>query len=519
MDNFQNKEALNTQPIIMLKKPFLKRWWWIFVILVVIAITLGIFLQINSKKGQGGENLFKSPKDTFNERIVKTFLPESGTAFKYASPMLYNEHIYIGTSERIGYEDAPASEMKDNFFYKFDLDLNVVWKYSLYKKMVTGGAVMDSNHNLYFVVETLNDKDNANKKERIFTTVYLMSLTENGNFRWEKQISPTDESWDHAYITPAISADDIIYVGQDRFYAFDINGNLLTKYPSENNLKIGNYGGAPIIDKRGNVYFVSPEPIENRDVSPEEYFGTDTIKTFKFSPMLKNLIWSTIMGNELMDDEGVTGNGSNNGGGGQKTRSIESAPAFGTNGNSLYGALGCTISKVDTTTGELLWSIKPDGASGHFSASPVIDAEDNLYIGTKSNTESRFYAISSTGKQLWRTEIGSDLYNSPILTDQHTIYVGSETNPKGKFHILDRETGEIIESFFNDNEKKVPDFTHDGMLLYHGYVYVGVHSSDKNDTGGDPNPTLYKIKVDAQEYLAGASWPRIYGGSLNNGRQ
>lgn len=514
MNNLNNSETVNVQSIGKVKKPFWKKFWWIFVILGVVTITLIVFLSIPSKTNPNEKNWFKSDEKTFNERIVKTFLPESETAFKYASPMLYDEHIYIGTSERIGYDNAPISEMKDNFFYKFDLDLNVIWKYSLYKKMVTGGAVMDSNHNLYFVVETLNDKDNANKKERIYTTVYLMSLTQEGELRWEKQISQIDEHWDHSFITPAISIDNIIYVGQDRFYAFDTKGEILSMYPSTTNLKIGNYGGSPIIDKSGNVYFVSPQPVENRGMDSIEEFGTETIKTFKFSPKLESLIWSTVMGNEIMDNEG----GNPNGGGGQKTKSVESPPAFGKDGNSLYGAVGCTISKVDTTTGKLLWSIKPDGATGHFNASPVIDAEDNLYIGTKSNTESRFYAISSEGKQLWRTEIGSDLYNSPILTNDDTIYVGSETNPKGKFHTLDRQTGEIIESVFNDNQRKVPDFTHDGMLLYKGYVYIGVHASDKNDTNGIPNPTFYKIKVDAQEYLEGAAWPRIYGGNSNSGR-
>lgn len=497
-------------------KTFLKRFWWIFVILGVVTIALIALLSINTK-GDGKVNeLFKSDEKTFNERIEKTFPPESGTAFKYASPMLYNEHIYIGTSERTGYDNAPISQMNDNFFYKFDLDLNVIWKYSLEKKMVTGGAVMDSNQNLYFVTEILNDKDNANKKEAIYTTVYLMSLTEDGSFRWEKQISQVDDYWDHAYITPAISKEDIIYVGHDKFYAFNTDGELINKYPSTNTTRITKYGGAPIIDKDGNVYFVSPEPIgtnikDNKGEAP----GTENIKAFKFSPNLNKLLWSTTMGNELMDDQGgYVGSG----GGGQKTQSVESPPAFGKDGDSLYGAIGCTISKVDTKTGKLLWSIKPEGATGHFNASPVIDAEDNLYIGTKSNMESRFYAISSSGKQLWRTEIGSDLYNSPILTNQDTIYVGSETNPKGKFHILDRKTGELIESILKDEEGKVPDFSHDAMLLYKGYVYVGVHSSDKGDTNGIPNPTLYKIRVDAQEYLENAAWPRIYGGNSNSGR-
>lgn len=494
---------------------FFIKFRWIFIILGIALATCIILLVVkqNDNSGQKVQTPFsESRKNSFNERIVKTFLPESKTAFKYASPMLYNEHIYIGTSEKTGYVNMPVSQMNDNFFYKFDLDLNVKWKYPLNKKMVIGGAVMDSNHNLYFVVEELDDKDNANQKEEIYTTVYLMSLTEDGNFRWEKQISQTDEYWDHAYITPAISKENIIYVGHDRFYAFNIKGEIISTYPSSSNQKITNYGGAPIIDALGNVYFVSPEPVENTSSNQMGYFGTDVIRAFKFSPNLDKLIWSTVMGNELMDPQGGYSEG-----GGHKAGNIESPPAFGIDGRSLYGAVGCTISKVDTTTGELRWSIKPKKATGHFNASPVIDADDNVYIGTKSNNESRFYAISSEGVELWSTLIGSDLYNSPILTDQDTIYVGSETNPKGKFHVLDRKTGKELYAIFDDNEKKVPDFTHDAMLLYKGYVYVGVHSNDKADTNGVPNPTFYKIKVDAEEYLQNAAWPRIYGGNSNSG--
>lgn len=335
-------------------------------------------------------------------------------------------------------------------------------KYPLNKKMVIGGAVMDSNHNLYFVAEELDDKDNTNQKEEIYTTVYLMSLTEDGVFRWEKQISQTDEYWDHAYITPAISKENIIYVGHDRFYAFNTEGEIISTYPSSSNQKITNYGGAPIIDASGNVYFISPEPINNTSSNQKEnfsYFSTDVIKAFKFTPNLGKLIWSTVMGNELMDPQGGYSEG-----GGHKAGNVESPPAFGKDGKSLYCAVGCT-----------------------------------------------------KGVELWSTLIGSDLYNSPILTNQDTIYVGSETNPKGKFHVLDRKTGQELYAIFDDNEKKVPDFTHDAMLLYKGYVYVGVHSNDKADTNGVPNPTFYKIKVDAEEYLQNAAWPRIYGGNSNSG--
>lgn len=502
------------------KKTFFKHFWWLWIIIFIVLIIIGIIAYSENRYNRGltgngrGFLNFGNMEKEFNERVVKTFTPESGTAFKYASPMLYNEHLYVGTSERIGYDNAPISQMHDNFFYKFDLDLNVKWQYPLGKKMVGGGAVMDSNNNLYFVTESLNDKNDANKKEQIFSTTYITSLTEDGQFRWEKQISAEGEYWDHSSITPAISLDDIIYIGNNRFYAFDTEGNILATYPSQDNQTITNYSGAPVIDNVGNVYFTSPEPINVTSTNSKEELRTEVIRAYKFTSRLTFIVWSTVMGNEILDNEG----GNPNGGGGQKASGIESPPALGIDGRSLFGLVGCTISKIDTITGQLLWSIKPDGATGHFNASPAIDDQDDLYVGTKSNMESRFYAISSAGKLLWRTDIGSDLYNSPILGDDNKIYVGSETVKDGKFHVIDRQTGEQVWAIGKDNERKIPDFTHDGMLLYKGYVYVGVHSAGEGNEEGVLDPTLYKIKVDAYDYLTDASWPRIYGGNANTGR-
>lgn len=487
----------------------------IIIILAIIVILLILSIIIFSSDNNNNKNKYNNyigGNLGFDKEIVKTFLPESNSAFKYASPLLYNEHIYIGTSERIGYDNAPISLMHDNYFYKLDLNFNVIWKYKLNKKMVSGGAVMDSNHNLYFVTEILNDKDNANKKELIYSTVYIMSLTEKGKFRWEKQISKTDDYWDHAAITPAISLNDILYVGHDKFYAFDTDGNLLNTYPQSNKLIIHNYSGSPVIDLEGNIYFISPEPMLGENVSWGE--SSDNIYAYKFNSKINKLIWSTLLGNEMLDNEG----GNSNGGGGQKARGIESPPALGVSGKSLFGLVGCTINKIDTETGKLLWYLKPEGASGHFNASPAIDGNDNLYVGTKSNNESNFYAISSIGKQLWKTKIGSDLYNSPILTNDNTIYVGSETNPLGKFHILNIKTGEHIKGLFKDNKRKVPDFSHDGMLLYKGYVYVGVHSAGEGNDNNVFDPTLFKIKVPASGYLKDAPWPRIFGSNNNSGR-
>ncbi len=501
-------------------KIFFKRFWWIFVIFG-IGLMILIILVVSSSGDKGsGEKDKKISEDVinneiqYNERVVKTFLPDSGAAFKYNSPLLRDGYLYLGTSCRTGYDNAPIANMPDNFFYKMDLDFNIVWQYPLKKRMVNGGAVMDSNSNLYFIVEQVienpdltEEQKQKEKEKEYFADVYLISLDGDGNFRWEKPISEEGDFWNRSMHAPAISADDIIYVGEERFFAFDAGGNLLAEYP-ENGRKIIGYGGAPVIDSAGYVYFTAPEPIQSN-----QNYNTEVSRVYKFSPKLASLVWSTELGNEIMSelDPDYTS---------RKGMGVESTPALSTGGKYLYGITGSTISKIDTTTGELAWATKPEGIIGYINASPVIDAEDNVYIGSKSNEYSKFFAIKSDGTLLWKKDIGADLYSSPILGDDNNIYVGSETVelPSGKFHVLDRFTGEEKWAIGTNNEKTMPDFSFCGMLLYQGYIYIGSHTAmDENDQL-IRNQVLFKIKVDADGYLPAAAWPRIHGGNSNSGR-
>lgn len=516
MDEIENPLPSKTPP----KKPsFFKRFWWVFVILgigvIILVLTAISGARYDRNRENGGKGLFGLGNDEkeYNERIVKTFLPESGAAFKYNSPMLHEDYLYLGTSSRTGYDNVPIADLPDNFFYKLDLDFNVIWQYSLGKRMVTGGAVMDSNENIYFVAEqvtknsdyAMGENEKMDKENEYLAAVNLVSLDSTGKFRWEKPISGENETWNRSMFSPAISADDIIYVGHERFYSFDAAGNLLAQYP-EDDKKIKGFAGAPVIDSAGNVYFTATEP-----VVLSQNFNTEVIKAYKFSPKLTSLIWSTEMGNETMSqaDPNISA---------RKSYGVESTPALGIGEESLYGVTGCTISKIDTATGKLLWAIKPEGIIGYISASPAVDAEDNVYVGSKSNEYSKFFAVKSDGTLLWQTFIGADLYSSPILGDDNTVYFGSETLENGKFHALDRTTGMIKWEIAKNSEKTVPDFSLGSGLLYQGYIYIGVHTGvDENDKS-IRNQTLYKIKVDANDYLPNAAWPRIHGGNDNSGR-
>jgi len=84
---------------------------------------------------------------------------------------------------------------------------------------------------------------------------------------------------------------------------------------------------------------------------------------------------------------------------------------------------------------------------GEFRATPAVDGADNIYLGTKNNAGSVFYAVKADGSGLlWQNPIGADLYSSPVLGNDRTLYVGSEYVDArgGDFHAMDMVTGEVL---------------------------------------------------------------------------
>ncbi|MFA5041593.1 MAG: PQQ-binding-like beta-propeller repeat protein [Bdellovibrionales bacterium] len=493
-----------------LKKPFMKRFWWIGLIAVIIIAAIVVVPSIvKDLKEETQENYNDLSKIKYDPRVVATFKTPTGAAFKYSSPTIVDGYLYAGTAQKVSYEGdhkAALAAMPDNFFYKFDLDLKPIWSYPLKRRMVIGSSALDSKGNIYFVAEALIAPDNPQDKDSFFlTTLHLVSLTNDGVLRWEQPISEVDAPNDHTMIGVAIGADDSIYVAHDKFYAFDATGTEKWRYPTDDRT-IKRESGSPIIDRDGNVYFVAPEPNNEEGYKGE----TEKIRAYKFRPTGGDPIWSTLLGNEIMDNEG----GST--GGGYPTRSAEATPAFGLNQATLIAVAGATISKLDTATGELLWSTKPKGATGHFAASPVIDDRDNIYIGTKSNYEATLFSLDTSGSIRWTRLIGADLYDTPMLGDDGAVYVGSESTANGKFWAVDIETGSIRWSIGKDKEgAKISDFSMASGLIYNGHVYIGIHEAQNN---GQILDGLFKIRVDAQNYFSGAAWPRFHGSNENTGR-
>jgi outer membrane protein assembly factor BamB len=474
----------------------------------VMKATLMVSLeQTKTAANNQAENPTQTPvSNAADSRIVALFLPDSKNTFGYNSPTIDHDFLYIGTSYGIDAGKIDPDYLKTwpmNYFYKFDLDLKPVWSYELDPTtMVDGGASLDSQGNIYFVTETFSipTPDELNKPDVkvTFKTAHdLVSLTNDGKFRWSKPISAADEMLIHGMINCAISKDDTIYVGDAKLFAFDTDGNVKWQYP-DGSASFVAARTSPIIDQTGSVYFESPEP--NAQGSE-----TDQIYLYKFDPASGSKpVWKTLLANNILDPEGGYTVG-----GGTKERWVLSTPSFSKDQTGVIAVIGNTINRVDAAKGTVVWSIKPDGATGSIKASPAVDENDVVYVGTKSNKESIFYAIKPDGSGiLWKIPVGADLYASPFLGDDGKVYFGSENLQIGELHAADTKTGDML---WNLGGPDMPDLSFGSPILYKGYVYFGVESI-KSIPG-----TLFKVKVDASGYLPGAAWPRFHGGNNNDG--
>ncbi|MBI5187373.1 MAG: PQQ-like beta-propeller repeat protein [Nitrospinae bacterium] len=378
--------------------------------------------------------------------------------FYYASPTLVDNNIYIGTSVKMY-----GNPITDNYFFKLDSALAKVWEYSLGSKEVRGSAALDSGGNVYFVVEEGRQLgDTSNSK------LYLYSLDSKGNIRWTHLILSSNVQQIGA-ASPAIASDDTIYVGVDKLYALTTDGT--EKWT--NSATSGIYN-APIIDKNGNIYFIGNAAAVSVDSSG-------------------NTRW-TYAGS---GDESLA------------------SPAFSADGSKIYAAINDTIYCLNAADGAKVWQFTPTGMAGHFRATPAVDNEDNVYIGTKSNNDSVFYAVKSDGSGLlWQNAIGRDLYSSPALGDNGILYVGSEG---AKLHALDMKTGVEVWSYQYPN---YADSTWSSVALSNdGTLYIGNMAACNEGCTQTEGGYVFAIATDSTGLLQNAGSARFHQGNESTGRK
>ncbi len=416
-----------------------------------------------------------------SERQLHSF-SQGKVGFYNNSPTLVNDYVYIGTSRGTKHDMA-----NDNAFYKLDKDLNKVWEYPLGNIEVKGAATLDNMGNIYFVTGEGRNPDSTHP-----VTLKLYSLDNDGHFRWSKVILIyTPHPWYNDDLggisNPAVSVENVIYVGGDKFYAFDNKGSEMWSYtpPGNYDPMINPIMTSPIIDPAGNIYFNANGILISLDKNGVKRWIT--IRSFSISTI--------------------------------------SSPAFSVDYTKVYIAAGHGIVCIKTSDGSMEWKLAmPDmfdinGFSRQIRAIPAVDDNNNIYIGTHgSNSDDdkqTLYAIKSDGSGiLWQNVIGSDLYCSPALGNDRVLYIGSEDymsrNGKKRLHAIDMTTGKTIwtAQLQMDVTWSSPAISNNGTL------YIASMDGYPDLTG-----MVYAFRTNSTGLLPNAGSPRFHEGNASTGRR
>lgn len=428
---------------------------------------------------------------------------ETEAGFYYSPPTLINNYIYIGTARKWYLEPED-----DNFFYRLDASLNKVWEFPLGIKELRGGAVMDRDRNIYFVVE-----EGRHGQDTSGSTLWLYSITNPSSgmavLRADNFSPPlpfpiflTDSVPDIGMISPAIApnpndpSEDIIYVGGTTLRAFRPNGQPAgSQQPGTGSFTL--FMNSPAIDPQGNIYFCADGQVYC--FSPP-------------SPVYMDKLWST----SFSYPPGVKPH-------------VMSSPAFSSDYSMVIVAVRSRLYWYDASTGVQLASFTPSDVtqeSHEFRASVVVDDNDHVYIGTKSSpgaADDDLFALyldnNNEVHMKWRITIGADIYSTAALGSNRVLYLGSEYSQNQgmpwhdrRVHAFSMETGAHLWSRNASADNIDGDITWSSPAISDtGVLYISTI------TGGGQNGAVLAYKTNSSGLLPGAAWPRFHGGNANSG--
>ena len=366
--------------------------------------TLYIFMILVSMNACS-EDPSSNDSDDVSVKISERYITHysAGKSYFYkSSPILYGEHIYIGTSTK-------GNVVTDtNYIAKLTSDLDLVWSYDLNYSEMRGSLAPDSEGNMYGVTRDKDDKPT------------LISLTNDGVLRWNYKFFSGDSNM----ASPAVdTVTDSIYIAiNNGLFAFDKNGTKIWEYTDS----LSRVSNSPIIDANHNIYFAGLNGDSPAMISLDE----NGILRWRKNDLSTNI--------DVVE--------------------LDSSPAFSYDESKVYIAIIDEVFCLNSDDGSEIWGFVPNDFSsipnGTFlpklRATPAIDELGNVYIGSKDNKSSVLYAIKHDGSGLlWSNPINADLYSSPALGDNNTLYIGSEIATIGtwgnvRIHAINMETGDHV---------------------------------------------------------------------------
>ncbi|MEA2113451.1 MAG: PQQ-binding-like beta-propeller repeat protein, partial [Patescibacteria group bacterium] len=222
-------------------------------------------------------------------------------------------------------------------------------------------------------------------------------------------------------------SDGTIYVGSGyRIYALNPNGELIWESPQLSN---GKWVKSPVLDSEGNIYaviqigsWVSKKYIYALNSQDGSIIWKSLPEKFFTAPSLTSdglILVGGYMGgynyNGLHAIDSLDGSHEWYAPIGNIVGSIA---AIGQ--DAIYvGTDSYAFRAINKEDGSIKWSFY---AQGKFSASPIIDAEGTIYIGSQRGM---FYALNPDGSVKWQAELDSAINSSAVIGADGIIYVAS----------------------------------------------------------------------------------------------
>ena len=351
----------------------------------------------------------------------------------------------------------------------------VSWENQVNSTVITN-IVIDSEGNLY-----------------IATNTGIYSYDSNGSLRWIYESDGRIGNFSglslgrDVIISPR--AGDTIYLIRNTLNL--VNQTTGEKY-GDSNIYQASSIFSPVIDSNANIYTVSEYQFEaqgyNLVITPFKIWegggspiliSMGAVKPIA-APSFNSDVIAVLCEGTLMiidaDTLKVTS---------MKTGNFKNVrPVIG-DGNVIYTIVGDSVYAF-STSGASLWNNKIPGGSGDhllldndlglyvtnaegklymfdlftheaslisdlsITSGILIDADHNLYFGC----DNMFYAIDSTGKVLWKTDLGSKVTGNPIMNKNGTIYVTTQDN---KLFALGNSTSVVNDTNSSSGTNSTPD--------------------------------------------------------------
>ena len=411
--------------------------------------------------------------------------------FYYSTPTIVGNYAYIGTADGTNHRVA-----RDNFLAKVDLrTMSEVWRYDLGTREARGSAVLDSRGAVYFVAETGRVQEVASgtapSGDHSGSHLKLVKLSNPAagtpRILWERVIVGEGEVYDLGQITPVISEADVIVVGGPSVKAYRANGREMWTFSPRGPQEFYN---SPIVI--GNSVFINSDGGAS-DSAPATANGIYAIN-----------IWSgrARWGYTPSDTDPYTG---------------LSSPQFNQDRTRIYTALRQTLYCLDVAgrACSAAWEggCEIPGISGDLRASPLVDTNGDIYIGTKDNDDSMFYKIDGScpstlaSRVIWEVETYGDVYTTGVLLDTDHVVFGQE--PAGSGATL--KALNMADGSLEGTVALTADMTWGSLRVHDGWL-VGVADVAPQHWGG----FMFSINLGGAEYEPGAENPTLRG--QNSGR-